>query len=686
LLPRPGHPVPFGKYLLLERIASGGMAEVFRAVLRGAAGFEKVVALKRILPAFGEEPGFVTLFQDEARIASTLTHANIAQVFELGEVDGTFYLALELVDGLDLGKLVKRLAAARQPMPLACAVFIVAEAARGLAHAHETRGPDGQLVGIVHRDVSPPNLLLSRAGDVKVADFGIAKAAGKVHKTETGVVMGKLRYMSPEQVAGDVELDARSDIFSLGVILYELCAGGPLFPDAPPVRAAELVRTADILPPSTRNPEVPAALDAIVLRALARRREDRYPRAADLARDLSVFLAGYAPGFTREDLGVMVTRLAQREEPDAGVAPTAPARARLTAPRTRRRVSGAAWLGAVLLLVIAASGLLVAVRFFLPARDEAVPDARALVLTPAPLDAAAPPEPPPSAPFTLLPSATPEERAALAGAVDDHLVTRRGTPAADYAAFLTGLDCALAALVVDGEGRGVPPPPPPPPVAAAMAGTGVEAAVAATVEHVRRTGELPPLVRDAARSFLAGQPSVAADAITMRGARMPAFSAAALALWLGPRSKGRLVELAHANDVLGRWCDPPAPPARHFAPLLCERAALVAALRAVDRGDPTAAALERWERAADELDGVAVDTIGYEPAVRPDQLTLRLTLAVDAPGATLLAGGLPEATLVPAGDARSFAATVPARLVAPVLRVDGVEGFLKLPAPPWGSR
>src|SRR5262245_10077054 len=165
------------------------MAEVFRAVMHGAAGFEKPVALKRILPIFGEEPDFVVLFQDEARIASTLSHANIAQVFDFGEVDGVYYLALELVHGLDLAKLQGRLKSLAQPMPLAAAAFIVAETARGLAYAHETRA------GLVHRDVSPANILLSRKGEVKIADFGIAKAAGKVHRTEAGVLMGKLRYM-----------------------------------------------------------------------------------------------------------------------------------------------------------------------------------------------------------------------------------------------------------------------------------------------------------------------------------------------------------------------------------------------------------------------------------------------------------------------------------------------------------
>jgi serine/threonine protein kinase len=303
----PFAPVQFGKYTLVERIASGGMAEVYRAVLRGAAGFEKTVALKRILPIFNEERDFIALFQDEARTASTLTHANLVQTFDFGEEGGSYYLALELVEGADLARLCERLREAGQPFPTATAAFVVAEAARGLAYAHDKRGADGTSLGIVHRDVSPQNILVSYAGEVKIADFGIAKAARKVHRTMTGMVMGKLKYMSPEQVAGD-NLDGRSDIFSLGVILYELLTGGTLFPEAGSA-VAELIHMAPIPPPSARAPSVPAELDAIVMKALGRPREKRYARAGDLARDLSVWLNHSSPGFTREDLGALVARI-----------------------------------------------------------------------------------------------------------------------------------------------------------------------------------------------------------------------------------------------------------------------------------------------------------------------------------------------------------------------------------------
>jgi hypothetical protein len=302
---------PFGKYLLLERLAAGGMAEVFRAVVQGPAGVEKTVAVKRILPGLDGMSELTAMFIDEARIACSLTHVNIAQVFEFGEVGGVFYLAMELVEGSDLGRLQQAGRARGQRIPIELAAFIVAEAARGLAYAHDKRGRDGALLGIVHRDVSPQNLLLSYAGEVKVADFGIAKAAGKLHKTESGAVMGKLRYMSPEQVLGQ-PLDGRSDLFSLGVVLHELLTGRTLFDGAHPGQVAEQVQKLAIPAPSSVQPAVPAELDRICLKALARARDQRYTRAAELARDLSAFVGARAPGLGREDLGALVAEWVPR--------------------------------------------------------------------------------------------------------------------------------------------------------------------------------------------------------------------------------------------------------------------------------------------------------------------------------------------------------------------------------------
>jgi hypothetical protein len=689
LAPTHKKPVAFGKYVLLEKIASGGMAEVFRAVLRGAAGFEKQVAVKRILPVFCEEPEFITLFQDEARIASTLTHANIAQVFELGEVDGAHYLALELVDGLDLARVAARLKAAGQPMPPVTAAFIVAEAARGLAHAHEKTGPDGRPVGIVHRDVSPPNILVSRAGDVKVADFGIAKAAGKVHKTETGVLMGKLRYMSPEQLAGQ-ELDARSDIFSLGVVLYELLAGGPIFEGEQTLRLAELIQKAEIPPPSTRNPTVPRALDELVLRALARPREARYPSAADLARDLSRFVSTEAPSFAREDLGALVDSL----EPPVtaatlptelaalplGTAVRPPAATRDLGPARRR--GSMTPLVAALLVVILGSGALIFVRFVLPAGDDPRPDAARLAVV-APDAAALPPDAPPSAAFTLAPLAPAEQRRALEDAVQRFEVTRRGLPGGGYEAYLTGLDTLLAGLVLDGEGRPEEPPGLSPIAHELVRRAGVEEAVAATIAYVRGTGELPPLVRSAARSFLARRSSIATGPAADAGA----YAASVLAVWLEPGNPARLRELAEANDALGRWCEPPPAPYRHFAPVGCEAAALVQALRAARRKDPTADAIERWHASAPDGEAFGILHHEYQAPSNPAELRLVVELAGHPSGEVTVHFGDGARALGPLEGEHEgvlLGAHVPRRLVAPVLRIAGVPGSLRLPPPPFG--
>jgi hypothetical protein len=222
-------------------------------------------------------------------------------------------------------------------------------------------------------------------------------------------------------------------------------------------------------------------------------------------------------------------------------------------------------------------------------------------------------------------------------------------------------------------------------VAALVARHRVEPAVAATLDYVMRTGELPPLVASTLRGFLARKPSVSADDLPAGNAIMPPFSAAALAVWLDPRDRARLAELAHANDVLDRWCEPPAPPARRFAPVLCEPAALAAALRAIDPRDGTAAAIERMIGAGHEVAGVAIETARYAGTSRPDQLELVVELGAEATGA-VLGGGAPETPLVAVeGAPRTYRALVPRAIVAPVLRIDNAAGHIRLPAPPFGA-
>jgi tRNA A-37 threonylcarbamoyl transferase component Bud32 len=294
-------PVPFGRYLLLELLAEGGMAQVYRAVLRETSGFEKQVALKRVRRELGEDPEFVARFVDEARIASTLSHGNVVQVFDFGRTEsGEHFLAMELVDGPDLGTLLAACREAGQPFPIPTATFVIAEVAQGLGAAHR-RLPSP----VVHRDVSPQNVLLSRSGEVKVVDFGIALAAEKALRTRTGLVLGKCRYMAPEQARGEA-LDARADVFATGAILFELLAGSSLFDGKTPEQVLEQVLAGPIPPLSSRNPEVPPALDEVLARALDRDRDRRPADGAALARELEGLLHRMAPEFTREDLAALI--------------------------------------------------------------------------------------------------------------------------------------------------------------------------------------------------------------------------------------------------------------------------------------------------------------------------------------------------------------------------------------------
>ncbi len=285
------------KFLLLDRLAVGGMAEVYRAKSLGVHGFEKIIAIKRILPALAEDEEFVQMFVEEAKIAGRLRHANITRIFELGKVQGTHFIAMEYVFGKDLLQLRKRLETAGRRMPPAMAAWIIASVLAGLDYAHRQRGPDGQPLGIIHRDISPQNVLLSYDGLVKLCDFGIAKAASRATQTVAGVVKGKLGYMSPEQITGR-PIDHRSDVFAASTVLWELLTGERLFGKGTDFEVLERVRDARADPPSTRNPEVTAALDGVVLRGLAREADDRWETAGDMHEALMGVVMSYAPPFS----------------------------------------------------------------------------------------------------------------------------------------------------------------------------------------------------------------------------------------------------------------------------------------------------------------------------------------------------------------------------------------------------
>ncbi len=313
-------PTPFGKYYLLERINVGGMAEVFKAKVMGVEGFERIVALKRILPHIAEDEEFITMFIDEAKIAVQLQHANIAQIFDLGKVDDAYFIALEYVQGRDLRGIFDDLRKHRQTMPLPQVCYVIMQVCEGLDYAHNKRDAQGRALNLVHRDVSPQNVLIGYEGEVKLIDFGIAKAAGKASKTQAGILKGKFGYMSPEQVRG-LSIDRRSDIFAVGIILYEMLTGERLFVGESDFSTLEKVRNVEVVPPSSFNSQIPEQLERIVLKALAKDLEDRYQNALDLHDDLQAFLYSVGQFSSRKDLSVWMKRtfsagLAVEETPE----------------------------------------------------------------------------------------------------------------------------------------------------------------------------------------------------------------------------------------------------------------------------------------------------------------------------------------------------------------------------------
>ena len=303
----------YGQYEILERIASGGMAELYRARRSGVEGFQKIVAIKKILPHLADNEGFITMFADEAKLAAQLNHPNIVHIYDLGKIQGGgYFIAMEHVEGRDLRAILDSARELGTPLPVPLAVYIASKVASALDYAHRRRDADGRDLHIVHRDVSPQNILISYEGDIKLCDFGIAKAASKVSQTESGALKGKIQYMSPEQAWGK-PIDRRSDLFSLGSVLYELLTEQKLFHGDSDMTVLENVRKANAEPPSVVNPDVPKALDAVVLRALAKEPEDRYANASDLLRDLEQVLYSYSPAPGSADLAIFLHRL-QAEE------------------------------------------------------------------------------------------------------------------------------------------------------------------------------------------------------------------------------------------------------------------------------------------------------------------------------------------------------------------------------------
>ncbi len=290
----------FGRYVLLERIGLGGMAEVFRAVANGVEGFARVFVIKRILKEKSTSKAFIDMFVSEARVSALLNHPNIVQIYDFGQVDGSYFLSMEYLRGKDLLSVMRQMRTDGKLMDPAIAAYITQQVAQGLHFAHSLTHSGGQSLNIVHRDVSPSNVMLLRAGGVKLLDFGIAKVGAQLQDqadTKAGVIKGKLSYLSPEQVQGK-ELDFRSDIFSLGVLFWEMLTGKRLFYENTDFDTMKNVIEKPVIPPSMRRPDAPTALDYIVVRALERDPTRRYGSAKELAEEIEAYLADvrFAPG------------------------------------------------------------------------------------------------------------------------------------------------------------------------------------------------------------------------------------------------------------------------------------------------------------------------------------------------------------------------------------------------------
>jgi serine/threonine-protein kinase len=315
----------FGKYQIVERIASGGMAEIFKARLDGIGGFHRTFAIKRILPHLTTNPEFVDMLVDEAKVAGLLSHANIVQILDLGSIDQQYYIAMEYVHGRDLGQLLARCAEKGITLPVPHAVYLLLEMLKGLEYAHNRqvmRGGRPVPLNIVHRDISPANVLVSFQGEVKLTDFGIAKASVKALETVSGVVKGRFDYMSPEQTSGG-EVDQRSDLFSAGVLLYEVLTGRHPFRQPGELATVEAIRRGAYEPPSYVNPDVPYALDLVVEQALKINPAERVQTATQFKDGLDRFFHDAGFIFSASTLAAFLKGLFPESEPR----PTRPTRA-----------------------------------------------------------------------------------------------------------------------------------------------------------------------------------------------------------------------------------------------------------------------------------------------------------------------------------------------------------------------
>jgi serine/threonine-protein kinase len=295
------------RYTITERLDHGGMAEVFRGVAESMEGFKKAVAIKRILPNLTKNQKFVSMFLDEARLSLFLQHANIVQVFDISKTpDNAYFLVMEYVDGCNLKALIERQKQKGRRIEISHAIYMMMECCKALQYAHNVEHPEtNEPLGIVHRDISPPNILLSKNGEIKLVDFGLAKANSQIESTDPGVVKGKFSYLSPEAASG-LEVDHRADVFAVGIILWELFTGRRLFYGDTDYQTVELVRQARVPSIAALNPEIEPELEAVVRKALAREVDERYQNAADLGDALAQYLFSRRMKVTSRDIAGLV--------------------------------------------------------------------------------------------------------------------------------------------------------------------------------------------------------------------------------------------------------------------------------------------------------------------------------------------------------------------------------------------
>lgn len=306
-------PIPFGDYFLLEKLNTGGMAEVFKAKTFGVEGFERIVAVKKILPSISEDKEFISMFIDEAKIAGQLTHANIAQIYDLGNINDDYYIALEYVAGHDLRVIFDRCVRNSRKLDIACVCYIISKICEGLDYAHNKKDSNGEPMNIIHRDISPQNILLSYEGDCKLIDFGIAKATNKSSATQVGILKGKFSYMSPEQVSGKTNIDRRSDIFALGIVLFEMLTLKRLFLGSSDFETLEKIRKVEVSPPTLYNSDIPEDLEDIVLKALEKDVNQRYQTANELQEALQRFMFRHNLYYTAKDLSEFMHSMFSQE-------------------------------------------------------------------------------------------------------------------------------------------------------------------------------------------------------------------------------------------------------------------------------------------------------------------------------------------------------------------------------------